>query len=192
MKPWPPNAAAQHIPTPIHRGSRVVKAISAQVGRDCSHPSCAVQWPCGLGCFLASLSLGFLLGVPEAELELAASVAGLTSRDTAQTGLGGSQPCSNAGAVLSPLGESGSEAAGSSRAEVSLCRQWVGEGLRMSSTQCEPRCTGHSDRNTLRRCSSSPQKPEKPHGQLGCLPSPSNSTRPHVLSTIWFPAPRGQ
>lgn len=79
MKPWPPNIAAQHIPTPIHRGSRVVKAIGVQVGRDYSNPSCTAQWPCGLGCSLASLSLGFLLGVAEAELELAASVAGLTS-----------------------------------------------------------------------------------------------------------------
>lgn len=83
MKPWPPNAAAQHIPTPIHGGGRVVKAIGAQVGRDCSNPSCAVQWPRGLGCSLASLSLGFLLRVTKAELELAALVAGLTGRDTA-------------------------------------------------------------------------------------------------------------
>lgn len=61
---------------------------------------------------------------------------------------GGSWPRSNAGAVPDLLGASGSEAAGSSRAEGGLCRQWVGKGLRMSSTWCEPRCTGHSDRNT--------------------------------------------
>lgn len=53
MKPWPPNIAAQHIPTPVHRGSRVVKAIG--VPSDVTiqipavllsgHVALAVPWP---------------------------------------------------------------------------------------------------------------------------------------------------
>ena len=169
----------QHTSTPVRGGSRVVKAICAQVGRDCvqiskhsippppstgeagwSRPSAlrsdVTVFKSQLCCSVATwpwLFLGFFKSLfPPWGCGGRARTGRVScqadQRGCSTNGSGGSRPHSNAGAVLALLGASGSEAAGSSRAEGGLCRQWVGKGLRMSSTWCKPRCMGHSNRNT--------------------------------------------
>lgn len=146
METWPPNTAYPPPPSTGEAGWSRPSALRLDVTVFKSQLCCSVaMWPwLFLGLFESLFPPRGRGGRARTDrVSCRADQRGCSTNCS-----GGSRPHSNAGAVPALLGASGSEAAGSSRTEGGLCRQWVGKGLRMSSTWCEPRCTGHSDRNT--------------------------------------------